>query len=380
MAFEQGPMYRKSLKTVLMLTLICGLMMEAACTNNSTNSPPLKGKSSASSQSAKQQGGTKLLNTGKLVQPNQSKSLSQNQGQNQAKLPIVTQNAVQYVNGKALTDLLNFQSVWNPDTSTFLIGDRDVSFALTMNSRSARKESNTIHLQSPPIIINQKAYIPLSAIADLFQQDMSYSVSGNELVVHATQRDLIYSPNDTVAETAHDQLLNFADDPNDPNKDITGSTSGASDHAAMTEIDDGESVSVALRHINIPNLIYKAKQYLGVKYIFGASPYNQSGGFDCSSFTQYIFGKFGVGLRRTARDQANQGDTIGRNDLRIGDLVFFSVPGRFRSNNTPGHVGIYMGNNQMINANNQPQLGVQITDINKAYWKRVFLFAKRVAY
>jgi cell wall-associated NlpC family hydrolase len=373
MVFEQGIMHRKSLKIAVTLTLIISLMMETACTKNST-------KSSPSPQTAKQQGGTKLHNMGKPVQPNPTKGQSQNQGQNQAKLPIITHNAVQYVKAKDLADLLNFQSLWKPGTSTFLIGDRDVSFALTMNSRSAQKASNTIHLQSAPTIINQKAYIPLTAIADLFQQDMSYNVSGNELVVHATQKDLIYSPNDTVAETAHDQALNFADDPNDPNKDRMRTSSGALDQAAMTEIENEVSVPAAARNIDIPNLVNKAKQYLGVKYVFGAGPYDQSGGFDCSSFTQYIFGKFGVGLARTARDQATQGDTIGRNDLRIGDLLFFSVPGRFRSNNIPGHVGIYMGNNQMISANNQPQFGVQITDINKAYWKRVYLFAKRVAY
>jgi cell wall-associated NlpC family hydrolase len=292
----------------------------------------------------------------------------------------VTQNAVQYVKAKDLVDLLNFQSVWDPATSSFLIGDRDVNFVLKMHSRAAQKESNTIQLQSPPTIINQKAYIPVSAIADLFQQDMSYNVSGNELVVHATQKDLIYSPNAAVAESANDQLLNFGDDPNDPNKNAAQPRADASDRAAMTEIMDEDSVPAALQNINISDLIFKAKQYLGVKYIFGAKPYAQSGGFDCSSFTQYIFGKYGIGLGRNAREQANQGETIGRNDLRTGDLLFFSVPGRFRSNTTPGHVGIYMGNNQMISANNQPQFGVQMTDINKPYWKRVYLFAKRVAY
>jgi len=61
-------------------------------------------------------------------------------------------------------------------------------------------------------------------------------------------------------------------------------------------------------------------------------------------------------------------------------LMFYYVPGRFKSNKVVGHVGIYMGNQRMIHASPEPKNGVQISSIDKAYWKMTFLRAKRVAY
>jgi hypothetical protein len=54
------------------------------------------------------------------------------------------------------------------------------------------------------------------------------------------------------------------------------------------------------------------------------------------------------------------------------------VPGRFKTDKIVGHVGIYMGNNQMIHASPKPKDGVQITNINQPYWKKTFLSAKRL--
>jgi cell wall-associated NlpC family hydrolase len=71
---------------------------------------------------------------------------------------------------------------------------------------------------------------------------------------------------------------------------------------------------------------------------------------------------------------------VSRQSLRRGDLLFFYVPGRFKSNNVVGHVGIYIGNRQMIHAGTEPKNGVQIRSIDRDYWKRTFLSAKRVAY
>lgn len=71
------------------------------------------------------------------------------------------------------------------------------------------------------------------------------------------------------------------------------------------------------------------------------------------------------------------GEPVSRNALKPGDLLFFYVPGRFKSNKVVGHVGIYMGNGQMIHACPQPLNGVQITSINKPFWKKTFLVARR---
>jgi cell wall-associated NlpC family hydrolase len=81
-----------------------------------------------------------------------------------------------------------------------------------------------------------------------------------------------------------------------------------------------------------------AMQYLGVPYRWGgASP----SGFDCSGFTMYVYAQVGISLPHNAAMQYGMGSAVGREFLQPGDLVFF---------NGLGHVGIYIGGNQMIHA------------------------------
>ncbi|RXT09138.1 NlpC/P60 family protein [Ammoniphilus sp. CFH 90114] len=122
-------------------------------------------------------------------------------------------------------------------------------------------------------------------------------------------------------------------------------------------------------------IINQGKKYLGVKYVFGART-GRTSSFDCSSYTQYLYGQQGIRLPRTARAQATRGSYVKVANLRPGDLLFFSVPGRFSSDRTVGHVGIYMGNGRMIHAA-PPRVAI-INVANSSYWKRVYLGARRV--
>jgi cell wall-associated NlpC family hydrolase len=86
-------------------------------------------------------------------------------------------------------------------------------------------------------------------------------------------------------------------------------------------------------------------QYLGERYVYGGA---QPGvGFDCSGFVQYVFGRHGVSLPRTSRQQATAGQALPRTPtaLRPGDLMLFSSKGR-----GVDHVAIYAGDNRMIHS------------------------------
>ena len=108
-------------------------------------------------------------------------------------------------------------------------------------------------------------------------------------------------------------------------------------------------------------------QYLGVPYVWGGT---SPSGFDCSGLVQYVCKKNGISVSRTAAAQAGNGTYVSRNNLQPGDLVFFGK-GNIH------HVGIYIGNGQMIHA---PQTGdvVKISSIETAYRINSYAGATRV--
>lgn len=82
-----------------------------------------------------------------------------------------------------------------------------------------------------------------------------------------------------------------------------------------------------------------AYRELGKPYVWAAAGPDS---FDCSGLTMYVWGKAGVSLPHSAEMQYSSGPHIARTDLAPGDLVFFGSP--------IGHVGIYVGNGNMIEA------------------------------
>ena len=82
-----------------------------------------------------------------------------------------------------------------------------------------------------------------------------------------------------------------------------------------------------------------AYKELGKPYVWGAAGPDS---FDCSGLTQYVWAKAGVYLDHYTGSQWNEGRHISRGDLQPGDLVFFG--------SDLHHVGIYIGNGNMIEA------------------------------
>jgi hypothetical protein len=84
----------------------------------------------------------------------------------------------------------------------------------------------------------------------------------------------------------------------------------------------------------------------GTPYVWGGTT---PAGFDCSGLVQYVYGQAGVTVPRTSQEQATIGTPVSSlAAAQPGDLLFFA--GSDGTASSPGHVGIYVGNGQMIAA------------------------------
>ena len=112
-----------------------------------------------------------------------------------------------------------------------------------------------------------------------------------------------------------------------------------------------------------------AMNFLGVPYRLGGSTLK---GMDCSAFVKKIYSIFDIRLPRTAREQGQVGKTVTKDDLKEGDLVFFSTR---RVNNS--HVGIYIGNGEFVHASSRSR-EVKIDKLDMPYFHKHFFRGVRV--
>jgi soluble lytic murein transglycosylase-like protein len=115
---------------------------------------------------------------------------------------------------------------------------------------------------------------------------------------------------------------------------LTGTTSATGDRSSSATTATESAV------------VSQAQKYLGVPYLWGGT--DPAKGLDCSGFTQLVYGNLGIDLPRTSSQQATAGEAVASMaDARPGDLLFFD-----NSSSRAGidHVGIYIGNGQMIAA------------------------------
>ncbi|MGZ4134136.1 MAG: C40 family peptidase [Tumebacillaceae bacterium] len=111
-----------------------------------------------------------------------------------------------------------------------------------------------------------------------------------------------------------------------------------------------------------------ALQYQGVAYRYGGTT---PSGFDCSGFIQYVMKQMGVSVPRTTYQQIAAGTPVAKENLRPGDVIFFSCGGQATS-----HSGMYVGNGKFIHAD--LNRGVTVADLNSSYWSGVYQAAVRV--
>ena len=120
-------------------------------------------------------------------------------------------------------------------------------------------------------------------------------------------------------------------------------------------------------------LVKVAKSFMGAPYKYGG---NTVKGLDCSAYVKKIYEIFDVQLPRSAREQFRVGSQIKKEELAVGDLVFFKTK---RYVKYPTHVGIYIGDGNFIHSSSgHGRIGVKIDALSSDYYTKAFTGATRI--
>lgn len=117
------------------------------------------------------------------------------------------------------------------------------------------------------------------------------------------------------------------------------------------------------------DLVKTAESFIGLPYRWGGS--SPKHGFDCSGLTMAVYHLNGLKLPRSSREQYRSGIPIKKNQLREGDLVFFSTSKSRRIS----HVGIYKGGKKFVHA---PGIGkrIRVDSLKSRYFNARYMGAR----
>ena len=91
------------------------------------------------------------------------------------------------------------------------------------------------------------------------------------------------------------------------------------------------------------DVVNYALQFVGNPYVYGGT--SLTNGTDCSGFTMSVYAHFGYSLNRSSRDQIRNGTNIPVDQVKPGDLLFYTNNGK-----TIGHVAMYIGDGKIVHA------------------------------
>ncbi|GAP79675.1 NLP/P60 family protein [Brachybacterium sp. SW0106-09] len=124
----------------------------------------------------------------------------------------------------------------------------------------------------------------------------------------------------------------------DEQQESSADESRSSERSESSSSEEQEESAPAPSAAKGSSILATARSGIGTPYVYGGT---SPSGWDCSGLVQWVYAQHGISLPRGASDQAAAGTVIPRSEARPGDLVY-----------KPGHIGIYAGGNQFVDAGN----------------------------
>jgi hypothetical protein len=209
--------------------------------------------------------------------------------------------------------------------------------------------------------IKEQAELSTNGTAEEAVQRMIVNQSAVSMTMHVDQLGLD-------VEEVEDELAE-GDDVDE--EDVAVSVVALEKVIQQTAVVDAEKSTEINSAVNRPELMREIINLIGIRYRYGGTDAVE--GLDCSAFTGTIYSRaLGVHLPRSSNQQFRIGDSVKRDQLRIGDLVFFKTR---RRSSPVSHVGIYVGTNLFAHASTK--YGVIISSLEHPYYNRTFVGGRR---
>ncbi|MBN3523995.1 NlpC/P60 family protein [Paenibacillus apiarius] len=240
-------------------------------------------------------------------------------------IPILDENKNLYVPLRGFADQMGYTINWtaiNEDVVEIEFSNGGKTVRFRTDSPKAEVDGQTVDMGSKPWAYKDNTYIPLRFLME--QYNLAFTWNSDYLKdIPSIERNALEKPQAAKAKTGGqaDRILNTAN------------------------------------------------SYVGVPYVWGGT---SPSGFDCSGYVNYVYSKHGISLPRTSREMYRAvGTSV--SSLQPGDLVFFADGGKSIT-----HVGIYIGNNQYLNASSGKAQRVVVSSLSSSWSSRTYVGAKRV--
>ena len=277
--------------------------------------------------------------------------------------------------GDVIDNRVNVRNASN--TSSTIVAQVNIGDTLTITGQS--DDWYRIRRSNGDIAYVNKAFVTGMLLSEIpgFNVEAAATVNTYAIVTSSTGLNLRKEASKSagvIAVLPYDTVVDVIENSAEWIKVKTESGTVGYLNTEFTSVRTGEkpSRSVSLKGDQV---VAYGKQFLGTPYSWGGT--NLSKGVDCSGFVYAVMKNFGVSLNRSSAAMASNGVYVERSALQTGDLVFFDTTNSTNQGYI-SHVGIYMGDGNIIHSSSGKQWGVTINSLSEVYYDTKYVTARRV--